>query len=369
MTPLDRMTPLERRYRRVLRLLPASYRAAWEEEMVAAFLESMATTNPEDSEFLAEYGSPSRSEVASVAALAVRLRVPLVQLRLGVPGAPPRYAASSDGVRRAALALVLLHASFATVGLGTMLWLLGLVPRVPHAPVEWTQPGLIGRGYVTFTLLDLAWLVAYLALVFGYRRVAWWSACVAVATSVSNDIGRYVLGAARSFVTLPSTVLFGGLLLVALLAFHRDAPALPVRRCLASLGAGIGMATGFLVLVDVVLAHLLTDQRHVALNALLDWAGVYSVLLVAAAVPYLLVVLVRPARRGSPWSLAFALLAAAALGLRLVTLAELPSQAVGLGLSEALVVAALCLPLAALARNTLRRLSPVRSDARERSLG
>jgi hypothetical protein len=51
-----------------------------------------------------------------------------------------------------------------------MLWLLGLVPRVPHAPVEWTQQGLIGRGYVTFTLLDLAWLVAYLALVFGYRR-------------------------------------------------------------------------------------------------------------------------------------------------------------------------------------------------------
>ena len=363
------MTRLERRYRLVLRLLPASYRAAWEEEMVAAFLESMAPDDPEDSEFVGEYGWPSRSEVASVVALAVRLHLPALRLRLGVPGAPPRYAASSAGVRRAAQALLLLHASFAMVGLGTMLWLLGLVPRVPRAPVEWTQPGLINRGYVTFTLLDLAWVVAYLALVFGYRRVAWWSACIGVATAVSNDIGRYVLGAARSFVTLPATVLFGGLLLVALLAFHRDAPALPVRRSLASLGAGIGVATAFVVLVDAVLVHLLTAQRDVALNALLDWAGVYSVLLVAAALPYLLVVLVRPARRGSPWSLAFALLAAAVLGLRLVTLSELPSQAVGLGLAEALVVAAVCAPLAALARRTLRRLSPEPVGASQGSLG
>jgi hypothetical protein len=28
------MTPLERRYRRVVQLLPADYRAAWEEDMV-----------------------------------------------------------------------------------------------------------------------------------------------------------------------------------------------------------------------------------------------------------------------------------------------------------------------------------------------
>jgi hypothetical protein len=354
------MTPLERRYRLVLRLLPASYRAAWEDEMVAAFLQSMATTNPEDSDYLAEYGSPSGSEVASVVALAVRLRLPAVRLLLGVPGAPPRYAASSEGVRRAALALLLVHASFATVGLGTMLWLLGLVPRVPRAPAEWTQPGLIGRGFVTFTLLDLAWLVAYLALVFGYRRVAWWSACIGAATALSNDIGRYVLGAARSFVTLPATLLLGGLLLVALLAFHRDAPAVPVRSSLASLGAGIAVATAFTVLVY---------RPDEALAALLDWPGLYSVLLVATALPYLLVVLARPAHRGSPWSLAFALLAAAVLGLRLLTLPELPPASVGLGLVEALVVAAICVPLAALAARGLRRLSPERVDAKEGSLG
>jgi hypothetical protein len=355
------MTPLERRYRQVLRLLPASYRAAWEEEMVAAFLQSMATTDAEDSEFLAEYGSPSRSEVASVVALAVRLRLPALRLRLGVPGAAPRYAASSEGVRRAALALVLMHSAFAVVGLGELLWLLGKVPSwVPRAPVAWTQPGLINRGYVTFTLLELAWLVAYLALVFGYRRAAWWAACIGVATSVSNDIGRYVLGNGRSFVTLPATLLLGGLLLVALLSFHRDVPPLPVRRSLVSLGAGIAVVTGFIVL---------TTRPDVARLGLFDWAGIYTVLLVATAVPYLLVVLVRPAHRGSPWSLAFALLASAILGLRLLTLTDLPSSGVGLGLLEALVLAAICVPCAALARRALRRLSPVRVGAGERSLG
>lgn len=354
------MTPLERRYRFVLRLLPASYRAAWEEEMVAAFLQSMAATDPEDPEFLAEYGWPSRSEMASVVALAVRLHLPAVRLRLGVPGAPPRYAASSEGVRRAALAMLLVHASFATMGLGMMLWLRGLVPWVPRAPVEWTRPNLIGRGYVAFTLLALAWLVSYLALVFGYRRVAWWSACIGVATLLSNDLGRLAAGETRSFVTLPATLLFGGLLLVALLAFHRDAPPVPVRWSLSSLGAGTAVATGFVVFG----AH--PDEAYLAL---LDRAGIYSVLVVAAALPYLLVVLVRPARRGSPWSLAFALLAAAVLGLRLVTLPDVPPAAVGMGLAQALALAVICLPLAALARQALRRLSPARVDAGQGSLG
>ena len=34
---------LETRYRALLRILPADYRAAWEEEMVATFLQGMVT--------------------------------------------------------------------------------------------------------------------------------------------------------------------------------------------------------------------------------------------------------------------------------------------------------------------------------------
>jgi hypothetical protein len=37
---------LERRYRRVLRLLPGWYRQQWEQDMVAAFLDSWLTGDP-----------------------------------------------------------------------------------------------------------------------------------------------------------------------------------------------------------------------------------------------------------------------------------------------------------------------------------
>jgi len=41
---------LERRYRRLLRILPADYRAAWQEDMVTNFLESMHSDDPEQNE-------------------------------------------------------------------------------------------------------------------------------------------------------------------------------------------------------------------------------------------------------------------------------------------------------------------------------
>ena len=67
------MSTLETRYRSVLRLLPLPYRQVWEEEMVATFVESMMPDDPNDADFVAEFGRPAWSEVASVAALAVRL--------------------------------------------------------------------------------------------------------------------------------------------------------------------------------------------------------------------------------------------------------------------------------------------------------
>jgi hypothetical protein len=95
---------LEERYRGVLRLLPAGYRARWEEEMVAAFLESMERDDPDEAEFLRDYGRPSWSEMGSVAALAVRLR-------LGGAGTP-RSAAWGAAVRLAALIALLATAAF-----------------------------------------------------------------------------------------------------------------------------------------------------------------------------------------------------------------------------------------------------------------
>lgn len=48
------MTVLEQRYRLVLRMLPASYREVWEEDMVATFLASMGTNDVEDAEYFAD---------------------------------------------------------------------------------------------------------------------------------------------------------------------------------------------------------------------------------------------------------------------------------------------------------------------------
>jgi hypothetical protein len=57
------MTPAERGYRRMLRLLPAEFRHDWEEDMVNAYLER------------AEEGRPTAGERLSIVALAIRTRL------------------------------------------------------------------------------------------------------------------------------------------------------------------------------------------------------------------------------------------------------------------------------------------------------
>jgi hypothetical protein len=94
---------LEQRYRRVLRLLPGYYRDKWEQDMVAAFLDSWLTGHPEEDEAILEFCKPAWAEVASVASLAARLY-------LGGAGAPRRYFAWGQAVRRAVLAVTLVQA-------------------------------------------------------------------------------------------------------------------------------------------------------------------------------------------------------------------------------------------------------------------
>jgi hypothetical protein len=49
---------LEQRYRRVLRLLPGYYRDKWEEDMVAAFLDSWLTGDSDEDDAVLEFGKP-----------------------------------------------------------------------------------------------------------------------------------------------------------------------------------------------------------------------------------------------------------------------------------------------------------------------
>ena len=56
---------LEQRYRRVLRLLPGYYRDKWEEDMVAAFLDTWLTGDPDEDSVTMEFDRPGWREVAS----------------------------------------------------------------------------------------------------------------------------------------------------------------------------------------------------------------------------------------------------------------------------------------------------------------
>src|SRR5580658_2735394 len=119
---------LERRYRRVLRLLPGWYRDKWEQDMVAAFLDSWLTGDPEVDEYITRVAGPSCAEVASVAGLAARL-----YLGNGA-GALRRYFARGQAARNAVLAVMLVNAVRGLDGLVVTAWsrrLFGWLPAPP----------------------------------------------------------------------------------------------------------------------------------------------------------------------------------------------------------------------------------------------
>src|SRR4051794_3565826 len=156
------MTPLEHNYRTLLRLLPRAYRDAWEDEMVAAFLEAAVPEEPEDAE-LAVLGRPSLSESASVVGLAVRLR-------LGAVEASPRGRLWADAAGRVALVGLLLSAVLSAVELLNALWLTGALRGVPSPAIAvQLAPQTWRTGWGVATALAVP---AYLALLARQVRVA-----------------------------------------------------------------------------------------------------------------------------------------------------------------------------------------------------
>ena len=117
---------LERRYRRVLRLLPGWYREQWEQDMVAAFLDSWLTGDPEADAYISKAAGPGWAEVASVAALAARLYL--------VGAGTPRRFAWGQAIRRAALAVTLLQAVRGLDILVRTAWGRGLLGWLPAPP-------------------------------------------------------------------------------------------------------------------------------------------------------------------------------------------------------------------------------------------
>ncbi|MFI6508128.1 hypothetical protein ACIBCT_11025 [Streptosporangium sp. NPDC050855] len=235
------MSLLEDRYRRVLRLLPASYRAEREEEMVCAFLEGAAgLTDANDPR-------PRWSEVASVAALSLRVR-------LGGAGAAPRFLAWGRAVRLAAVLGLLFHATMSCA------WFLeavrgSLSTGRPAVPGEvWSEQWLSGTAQILGYLL---WIAVFGTLVRGHPRTAKILALLAL-VSFYGPLAQGGHGTGNAVVY---GLLFAVPVLALVTGFHRDAPPPRHPRWTAALP----------VLAGVPLHVLLSVLGSPGMSRTVDW--------------------------------------------------------------------------------------------------
>ena len=241
---------LEQRYRRVLRLLPAYYRSTWEQDMVAAFLESSLTGDPDEDEWVMEFSKPPWREITSVVGLAVRLY-------LGGSAAPRRYFAWGQAVRRAVLAVTLLRAVWSLDVLLLTAWsrrVFSWVPVPPARLAAGAPPGILPPA--VWWLVAYAWVVSFVALAFGrYYRTAQVIAALAIVPDLVWLLQGQFTGAfpAAPFGPWAFWFLLNLVPVLGMAAFHRDAPpaarwpwllALPVGYLLVAVPELVIQATG-----------------------------------------------------------------------------------------------------------------------------
>ncbi|MEU2615958.1 hypothetical protein ABZ570_30965 [Micromonospora sp. NPDC007271] len=347
------MSRLEERYRLVLRLLPAAYRQQWEDDMVAAFLESMDNDDPEDAAYIADHGRPSLAEVASIMSLAVRLR-------LGGPDATARSHAWGQAVRLATLMAMLTHAVMVTASVAVTLWLSGKIAWLPAPAPAWALTPSGSTWHTAWNLAGYAWLPAYIALVLGHRRVAQAVALLAIVPPAVTTAVEQAASDVPLSVTPWALRLTDVVLVLAMAVFHRDAPPVPRRPWLLAIPIGI-------LLVPLPLFAIQTTSQA---PRLLDWPGLSCALVATAIAVHLAGRAPRQPARTLPWSLALTLLAATTLALRIVTLPDYIDQAqrttlVTIATMEVIAVLTMALPLARRALRALRRLPPIPADAQQ----
>ncbi|GAA1016539.1 hypothetical protein Aple_019410 [Acrocarpospora pleiomorpha] len=318
------MSLLEESYRRVLRLLPASYRAKREEEMVAAYLESAGDVGDEDGP------RPSWPEIASVAALSMRVR-------LGGVGAAPRFFAWGQTIRLVALLGLFFQTVISCVYFGGFL----------RTYDEYGFPGSMIQ-----TLASGLWIAAFVTLAWDRVRAAKVLALLALAQQLfliaATVDGEYLL------VRLPYTLLTLVPVLALTAGFHRDAPQ--VRRTWwltpTPLGAGI------LLSVALGVAAVELNLRLPASWAWLDEAGLASLLIVIAGLARVGAHWHSPALRTPSWPLALAILAVPVLCARFPALNfgatdSITQTMTAVALGQSIAVALTCLILVVLGARAL----------------
>src|SRR5580692_6727272 len=314
---------LERRYRRVLRLLPRYYRAQWEQDMIGAFLDGWLTGDPESDEYISRVARPGWAEVTSVAGLAARLY-------LGGAGAPRRYFAWGQAVRRAVLAVLLLHAVLAAEILVFLEWGRRLVGWLPPPPASLVvAPG--GVWDMAYYLVSIAWIAIFVTLALGYYRTARVLAALAIVPGLAALIQAQLTGIMPApFAAWPFWLLIDLAPVLAMTAFHRNAPpAAPLPWLLA-------LPVGYLLMYGPLLALQATGNSA----WLPDFSGLCCILVSLGCLAHTPWIRSRPG--SGVWSLTLALLAAVAAAFRIVTLTDYLNDPhlINVSLAELLIVLA-----------------------------
>jgi hypothetical protein len=341
---------LERRYRRVLRLLPGWYRERWEGDMVAAFLDSWLTGDPESDAYISRVAGPGWAETASVAALAARLY-------LAGPGTARRLA-WGQAIRRAALAVTLVQAVRGLDILILAAWsrrLLGWLPAPPASITPGTAGGIMPP--VVWYLVAYAWIVAFVLLVLRYYR----GAQVIAALAIGPDLAALGHGAVAGAGPAPPAgpwafwVLINLAAVLAMTAFRRGAPPAARWPALLALPAGYALVAVPLLALQVT--------GHSAWRP--DWSGLYCLVVALACLAHAPRAWSAAAGSGV-WSLALALVAADAGAYRILSISDYwaDPHLIAVSVAELLILAAavaLVIPDAARARAAAGR--PVRGSA------
>jgi hypothetical protein len=295
---------LELRYRRALRLLPRYYREQWEEDMVAAFLESSLTGNLEVDEYNTEFGWPAWPEVASVAGLAARLY-------LGGAGAPRRYFAWGQAARRAVLAVMLVHAAGALDGFVRLAWTHRVPGWLPASPANIPTAPSGGIWPTTGYAVGGAWIAVFLLLVLGHYRTA----RVIAAAAIVPDLVALLQHQLKGGLPLPYGawafwVLLALAPVLAMAAFYSGAPPVARPPWLLALPA----------CYLLVYLPLLAVQATGNSAWLPDFSGLCCLLVAVACLAHAPTAWSRRSADSGVWSLTLAVLAAIAGADRIVSL-------------------------------------------------
>lgn len=281
--------PLERRYRRVLRLLPVGYRRTWEEDMVTTFLQS------------SDQGRPRLVERLSVVGLAVRLR-------LNGSHATPRWAPLYRAGHAMALLVLLYQAVAATASTAFGIALVQQSLAVDYL-APWYQSVLLWSRFV-----GVLWVAAFGCFVLGRFVAARLVALLAVGAAVGLSVAIVVMdGPNPEPVGTGDVSRWGWLVVSAVVVFVTPPDAKASRR----LWFGAYLAGSAVVVLADRRAFVPPDAGHWQWARFGDLSNLSAVALVVA----LSIALVRAwaNRGGSPhWLLALAIVAGGLGGMRLV---------------------------------------------------